>query len=88
MVCTFFTELKQHTTLLPTSCSLNYSHMICHTQLQGEVDIIFILESHVPVEREGSDWRKMGIFYLSCSYEVERVLSGKEKQIWKASWKR
>lgn len=48
--------------------------MICNTQLQGEVDIIFILESHVPVEREGSDWKKMGIFYLSCSYEVESFI--------------
>lgn len=88
MVWVFFTEQMQHKTLLPAACSPNYSHMICHTQLQGEVDIVLILESHVPVKREGSDWKKMSIFYFSCSYEAERILSGKEKQIWKSSWKR
>lgn len=40
------------------------------------------------VEREDSYWGKMGIFCLRRLEEEEIILSGKEKQVWKASWRR
>ena len=71
------------------------SHGWPHLAARG-FDRVFILESHVPatwkfskqVEREDSDWRKMCVFCLRRSDVGEMISSGKEKQVWKASWQR